>query len=203
MRWFFQSLFSDCSNPIICCLFLCILPSPSRFPNPRHRHYTDSSAHLGVPCLRPSIFDCLTRSFAHLGVARLRTSIPIIYPDFLSLSVAVILHANLPTCPPPPFSFPRVFQGGPNFFSSPLGATTTSSSAPILHILSPLHITQIRDVYPPTAPQLPAVSLCKSYLTGFPMPLVCLLLLASPMSHLQFFSLLIEYRIVMRNKSSE
>ena len=47
-------------------------------------------------------------------------------------------------------------------FLSPLGATTPSSSAPLLHTLSPLHIPEIRDVAPPTAPGFPAVALCKS-----------------------------------------
>ena len=112
MRWFFHASVSDCSNPRLCRLLLCIIPSPPRFPNPLS-HHTGSSAHLGFPCLRPIISDCHTRSFAHLGVSRLRPSIPITHPDFLSLPVAVLLHAHLPTTPPPPFSFPRVFQGGP------------------------------------------------------------------------------------------
>ena len=112
MRWFFQASISDCSNPRLCCLLLCIIPSPSRFPNPRHSHHTGSYTHLGVPCLRTSISDCHTRSFAHLGVACLRPSILITHPDLLYLPVAVLLHAHLPTFPPPPFSFTWVFQGG-------------------------------------------------------------------------------------------
>ena len=117
MRWFFQASVSDCSNPRLCRLLLCILPSPSRFPNPRHIHHTGSSTHLCVPCLRSSISDCHTRAFIHMGVSRILTSIPISHPDFLSLPVAVLLHANLPTAPPPPFSFPQICQGGPKFFS--------------------------------------------------------------------------------------
>ena len=116
MRWFFQASVSDCSNPILCRLLLCILPSPSRFPNPRHSHHTGSSAHLGVPCLRPSISDCHTSSFAHLGVACICPSIPITHPDFLSLLVAVLLHAHLSTTPPPYFSFLLVFQGCSKLF---------------------------------------------------------------------------------------
>ena len=116
MRWFFQASVSDCSDPKLCRLLLCILPSPSIFLNPCHIHHTFSSAHLGVPCLRPSISDCHTRSFAHLGVARLRPSIPITYPEFLSLTVAVLLHAHISTYPPFPFSFRRVFQGVPKLF---------------------------------------------------------------------------------------
>ena len=107
MGWFFQALVSDCSNPRLCSILLCI------FPNPCHSHHTGSSAHLGVPCIRPNISDCHMRSFAHLGVDRLCPRIPITHPYFLSLPVAVLLHAHLSTAPPPPFSFPRVFQGGP------------------------------------------------------------------------------------------
>ena len=117
MMWFLQASVSDCSNPRLCQLLLCILRIPYSFPNPRHSHLTGSSIHLGVPCLRPSISDCHTRSFHHLGVARLRPCIPITHPDFLSLPFVVLLHAHLPTAPPPPFSFPQVFQGGPKFFS--------------------------------------------------------------------------------------
>ena len=81
MRWFVQASSSDCSNPRLCRLLLCILDSPSGFPNPHHSHHTGSSAHLGVPCIRTSIFNCHKRSFSHLGVDRLRPSIPIIHPD--------------------------------------------------------------------------------------------------------------------------
>ena len=135
MRWFLQASASDCSNHTLCCLLLCILPIPSIFPNNRHSHHTSSSAHLGVPCLCTRIFNCHTKSFAHLGINCIRPSIPIKHPDFLYLTVAVLLHAHIPTAPPPPFSFLQVFQGVPNFFSSPLGATTPSSSAPLLHTL--------------------------------------------------------------------
>ena len=114
---FFQASFSDCSNPRICRSFLCILPSPSSFPNPRHSHHTGSYSHLCVPCIRPSISNCNTRAFIHMGVARLLTSIPITHQDLLSLQVAVLLHAHIPTAPPPPFSFLRICQGGLKFFS--------------------------------------------------------------------------------------
>ena len=114
MRWFFRASVSDCSNPRLCRLLLYILHSPSRCTNHRHSHRTGSSAHLGVPCLRPSISGCPTRSFAHLGVARLRPSILITHPYFLYLPVAVLLYAHLPTAPPNPFRFSRVCQGGPN-----------------------------------------------------------------------------------------
>ena len=116
MIWFFPSSVSGCLNSILCRLFLCILPSPSSFPNILHIHHTGSSAHLGVPCRRPSISNCHTRSFAHMGVARLRIIIPITHPDFLSLPVEVLLYDHLPTASPPTFSFPLVFQGGPKFF---------------------------------------------------------------------------------------
>ena len=130
------------------------------------------------------------RSFADLYVAHLRPSILISHPYFLYLPVAVLLHVHLPTSPFPPFRFLRVFQGGPDFFfSSPLGSTTPSSSAPLLHNLSSLHIPQIRDVAPPTALWLPAVALCKSYPNGLPLPFVCLLPPESPMTHLQISSL--------------
>ena len=120
MRWFFHASVSDCSNPRLCRLLLCILPSPSRFSNPHHIHHTGSSSHLGVTCLRPRISDCHTRSFAQLDVAPIRTKIPITHPDFLYLPVAVLLHSHLPTAPPPPFSFLRVFQGGLKLFFSHL-----------------------------------------------------------------------------------
>ena len=181
---FFQASVSDCSNPRICRSLLCILPSPSRFPNPHHIHQTSSSAYLGVPCLCPIIYDFHTLSFAHLGVATLCLSIPFTHKDFLSLPVVFLLQAHILTSSPPPFSFLRVFQGGQKFFSSPLGATTPSSSAPLLCTLYPLHTPQIRDVTPPAAPGLPAVALYKSYLTGFMMPLICILPQASPWSHL-------------------
>ena len=116
MRWFFQASVSDCLNPRLCHLLLCILRSPSRYPNPCHSHHRGSSANLDVPCLLPRISDCHTRSFVHLGVACLCPSISITHPDFLSLPVAVLLHAHLPTAPPPPFSFPWAFQGGPELF---------------------------------------------------------------------------------------
>ena len=92
MRWFFQASVSECSNTRICCLLLCILLSPSRFQNPRHSHHIGSSAHLGVPCLRPSIYNFHMRSFVHLGVVRLCNRIPITHPEFLSLPVAVLLQ---------------------------------------------------------------------------------------------------------------
>ena len=113
---FYQSSVSDYSNPRLCRLLLCILPIPSRFTNSIHSHHTGSSTHLGVPCHCLGISDCHTRSFAHLSVARLHTNIPITHPDFLSLPVVVLLHAHLSTAPPPPFSFPQVFQGGPKLF---------------------------------------------------------------------------------------
>ena len=116
MRWFFQASVSDCLNPRLCRLFLCILPIPYIFPNPRHSHHTGSSVHLGVTCLYPSILDCHTKSFAHLGISRFRPSIPITHSYFLSFPVEFLLHAHLPNYPPPPFSFPRVFQGGPKLF---------------------------------------------------------------------------------------
>ena len=116
MRLFSQSSVSDCSNPRLCCLLLFILPIPSRCTNPRRSHYTGLSTHLGVPCLRLSISNCYTTSFAHLGVTFLHLSIPITHPYFLSIPVVFLLHAHLSTAPPPPFSFPQVFQGGPKLF---------------------------------------------------------------------------------------
>ena len=116
MRWFYQASVSDCLNPRICCFLLCILPSPSMFPYLCHIHLTFLSAHLGFPCLCPRISDCHMRSFADLDVVNIRPSILIAHPDFLSLPVAVLLHVHLPTAPFSPFSFPRVFQGGPEFF---------------------------------------------------------------------------------------
>ena len=116
MRWFLQASVSNFSDPRLYHLLLHILPSPSRFPNPHHIHYTGSSAHLGVPCILPGISKFHTRSFSHLGIARLRTSILITHPDFLSLLVAVLLHAHIPTDPHPTLSLPRVYEGRPKLF---------------------------------------------------------------------------------------
>ena len=113
---FSKASVSDCSNPSLCHFLLCIFPSTSRFSNPRHSHSTGSSAQLGVPCIRPIIYDYHMRSFADLDVAHLSPGIPISHPDFFSLPVAVLLHVHLPTSSHPPFSFPRVFQGGPELF---------------------------------------------------------------------------------------
>ena len=130
MRWFFQASVSDCSKPRLYRLFLCILPIPSSFLNHCHIHHTGSSNHLGVPCLRTRISDCHTRSFTHLGVARLCPRIPITHPDFLSLLVAVLLHAHPPTNPPPPFSFLQVCHGRPKLFSRRLLAPPRLSPPP-------------------------------------------------------------------------
>ena len=80
MRWFFQASVSDCSNPRLCRLLLCIFPCPSCYSNPPNSYRKGLSAHLGVPHLRPSISVCHTRSFAHLGVSRLRPSMPTTHP---------------------------------------------------------------------------------------------------------------------------
>ena len=141
MRWFFQDSVSDCLKPRFCSLFLCILPSHSRFPNPCHIHHTGLFAHLGIPCLRPSISDCQTGSLSHLGVTCLRPSKPITHPDFLSLPVAVLLHAYLPTAPPPPCSFLRVFQCDPKLFFRCLLA------APHLHSPPPSFIPCLPCTY--------------------------------------------------------
>ena len=80
MRLFFQASVSHCSIPGLCRLLLCTLPCPSCYYNLRHSYHTSSSAHLGVPCLRPRISVCHTRPFAHLGVSRLRPSMPTTHP---------------------------------------------------------------------------------------------------------------------------
>ena len=139
MRWFLQASVSNFSDPRLYHLLLHILPSPSRFPNPHHIHYTGSSAHLGVPCILPGISKFHTRSFSHLGIARLRTSILITHPDFLSLLVAVLLHAHLPTAPHPTFSFPQVLQGALKLF--------------LRRLLAPPHLT------PPTPSSIPCILL--------------------------------------------
>ena len=162
MRWFFRASVSDCSNPRLCRLLLFIPPIPSRFLNPRHSHHTYSSSHLGVPCLRTRISNCHTSSSDPLVVACLRLSIPITHTYFLSLPVAFLLHAHISTAPLPPFRFTLVFQRSPEVvFPSPLGAATPSSSAPLLHTLSPLQVPLLSDEAPPTAPWLPAITLCK------------------------------------------
>ena len=156
MRWLFQASVSECSKPRLCRLLLCILPSPYRFLNTCHSHHTGSSSHLGIPCLPPSISECHKRSSAHLGVACLRPRLPLTFgcgptrcPSTHRSSSSFQITVSL-------LGWTEVV------FPSPLGATTPSSSAPSLHTLSTLHIPQIRDVSLPTAPRLPAVSLCKS-----------------------------------------
>ena len=66
MKWFFWASVSDCSILRLCRLLLCTLPFPSCYYNLHHSYHTSSSAHLGVPRLRPSISVCHTRSFAHI-----------------------------------------------------------------------------------------------------------------------------------------
>ena len=134
----FQASGSNCSKSIICLLLLCILSSPSSFLNPCHNHHTGSLAHLGVPCHCPRISDCHTMPFAHLGIASLCPSILITHPDFLSLMVAFLLHAHLPTAPPNPFSSPQVFQGGPKLF--------------LCHLLAPPHLPPLPHSFIPCLP---------------------------------------------------
>ena len=116
MRLFFQASVSDCSNPRLCLLLLCIIPIPSSFPNSCHSLHTGSSAHLRFPCRRLIISYCRTGSFVHLGATHICPRIIITHPDFLSLPVVVLLYAHFPTAPTPSFSFPQVFQGGLKLF---------------------------------------------------------------------------------------
>ena len=76
----FQASVSDCSILRLCRLLLCTLPRPPHYSILHHSYHTSSSAHLGVPRLRPIISTCHTRSFAHLGVSRLRPSMPTSQP---------------------------------------------------------------------------------------------------------------------------
>ena len=64
----FQASVSDCSNPRLCHLWLCISHFHSWYSNTLHRYYT---SFISV---------CHTRSFAHLSASRLRPSIPITHP---------------------------------------------------------------------------------------------------------------------------
>ena len=65
----FQDSVSDCLNPRLCCLLLCIFRCPYYYSNPRRSYHTSSSAQLRVPCLRRSISVCHTSLFPHLGVS--------------------------------------------------------------------------------------------------------------------------------------
>ena len=98
----FQDSVSNCSIPRICHLLLCNFPCPSWYSNLRHRYHTSSSAHLGVPCLRPSIYIYHRRSFSHLGVFRLCTSIPTTQPvlPLSSGSVSYCVPISSPTLLP-------------------------------------------------------------------------------------------------------
>ena len=82
----FQASVSDFSTPILCRLLLCICLLPSWYSNPSHSYHMSSSANLGVPRLRPSIFICHTRSFAHVGVSRLGLSVTTNHPVLPLLS---------------------------------------------------------------------------------------------------------------------
>ena len=80
----------------------------------------------------------------------------------------------------------RFLTGWSEFISlSPLGATKPPSCT--LHIcnLFPLHTLQIVGVAPPTMPQLPTVSLCRSFWTVLPQPTTLLPPQVSPTSRLQ------------------
>ena len=159
----FQASFSALSKPILRRLLLCIFPSHSSFHHPRHSHHTGLSDHMGVPCLRPIISNYHTMSFSLMGISCFHPSIPATHPDFLPIPVVVLLYAHVPTNPPPPFSFPANLIGLHEVvFLSPLGATMTFFFAPLLQNLSPLHIPQIRDIAPPSAPRLSIVALCRS-----------------------------------------
>ena len=157
----FQASVSDCSNPRLYSLFSCVLPSPSRFSNPHHSHHTCSSLRLCIPCLRPSIYYCHTGNFptwvSLISVPEYwlptQTSSPFWLPYYymsISLLILLLLLAS--------HEYDRVAQ---SFFLLPLGATTPSSSMPLLCTLSPVHLPQIRDVVPLTASRLPVAALCK------------------------------------------
>ena len=190
MTSFYQDSVSDCSNPRHCILLLCIHSRPSIFPNPSHINCTDSSSHMSVPCLCTIISNFNTRSFIHLGVAHLCPRIPITHPDFFSLPFCGRTTCRYPHCSFSPFNIPASMPGWPEvFFQSSLDATTPSSFTTLIRTLCPLYIPRIRDVAPPTAPQLPAVALCKSYSSRFPLPLICLLPPESAISYLLIASL--------------
>ena len=172
MRWLFQASVSNCSNPILCRLFLCIFPCHSCYYNPHHSYHTSSSAHLGVSCLRPSISVYHTRSFTHLSVSCLCPSMLTTHP-FLPLPsgsgfYCMPIHPPILLLPLASCESARVDRS----FFPPLGATTPPSWSPILRTLYPLYTPQIRDLAPPNAPRLPAIALCRSYTTGFLLPLV-------------------------------
>ena len=186
----FQASVSDWSIHILCCLLLCILPCPSCYYNPSHSYHTSSSAHLGVTHLQPRIYVCRTRSFNHLGVSRLRPSMPTNHPvlplpyGFGSYCVRISSPILLP-----PLSSHESTRVSQSFFLSPLGSNMPPSYVPILRTLYPLNTPQIRDVVPPTAPRLPAVSTCIFSPNGFPLTLVRRQLPACPMSCLLISSL--------------
>ena len=74
-----------------------ILPRRPCYTSPHCSYQKISSAHLGVPYLRPNISAYHTRLFYHLGVSRLCPSIPTHHPTTSppSGSYRITLYLNL------------------------------------------------------------------------------------------------------------
>ena len=75
-----------------------ILPLRPFYISPHCSYHTSSSAHLGVPCIHPSISDYHTRLFSHLDVSCLLTRIPTPHPSTWppSGSYCMKLYLNIP-----------------------------------------------------------------------------------------------------------
>ena len=162
---------------------LCILPFPSCYSNLHHRYHTISSAHLGISRLRPRISVFHTRSFAHLGIYCIFPSMPTTHLVF-PLPSGVGSYC-VPISPPIlllALAYHKSARVAKSYFSIASWRHHASLLRPpsVVPRLPCTH--QIRELAPPTDPQLPVVSLCRSSPTGFPLPLLRLAPPASPIS---------------------
>ena len=76
----FQASVRDFSSLRLCRLLLYNSTPPPRYTSTYRSYHTSSSAHLGVPRLRPIISSYHTRSFVHLGLSCIRPSIMNYHP---------------------------------------------------------------------------------------------------------------------------
>ena len=77
MSWYSSKPQSGIAQDLYSATYCCvILPHFPCYSSSRHIYHTSSSAHLGVPRLRPSSSAYHTRSFSRLGVFRIRPIIP-------------------------------------------------------------------------------------------------------------------------------
>ena len=157
----FQASVSDCSNPRLCSLFLCIFPLPYCYSNPRRSYHTSSSSHMGVPCLQNIISICHTRLFVYLGFSRLCPSMPTTQPvlPLPSGSGSYCVPISPPILLLPPLSSYESTRVTQSFFDVASWFHHASLMTPHICTLSPLHTPKIRDVALPTAPRLQSTSI--------------------------------------------